>query len=154
MIRLHPCHISSYPPEPVEIDFVFGIKLDSFFDQPFALRCRSFAAFWQADSALAVDHPVPRDAWLVGDRHRDAARLEMQIAGGLEAGRSLLRGNVQTPEPAPLVAPALVAPRPRAMDFEDFSPLDLAEDEPGPAVDGENRFPILPRPEQEQGEES
>jgi glutathione-regulated potassium-efflux system protein KefB len=38
-------------------------------------------------------------------RDRDAARLEMQIAGGLEAGRSLLRGNMQTPEPAPLVTP-------------------------------------------------
>jgi ribonuclease G len=58
------------------------------------------------------------------------------------------------PEPAPLAAPAVIAPRARAMDFEDFSPLDLAEEEPGPAVDGENRFPILPRPEQEQGEES
>ncbi len=39
-------------------------------------------------------------------RDRDAQRLEMQIAGGIEAGRSLIRGNMTTPQPAPLVAPS------------------------------------------------
>lgn len=39
-------------------------------------------------------------------RERDAARLELQIAGGLEAGKSLLRGNMVTPQPAPLVVPS------------------------------------------------
>jgi glutathione-regulated potassium-efflux system protein KefB len=29
----------------------------------------------------------------------------MQLAGGLEAGRSLIRGNATTPQPAPLVVP-------------------------------------------------
>ncbi|GAM98056.1 hypothetical protein U91I_01686 [alpha proteobacterium U9-1i] len=38
-------------------------------------------------------------------RDRDAARLELQVAGGLEAGRSLIRGNMATPQPAPLVTP-------------------------------------------------
>ena len=36
-------------------------------------------------------------------RRRDAERLQLQIAGGLAAGRSLLRGN--TPAPAPLTPP-------------------------------------------------
>ncbi len=39
-------------------------------------------------------------------RDRDAQRLEAQIAGGLEAGRSLLRGNMTTPQPAPLIVPS------------------------------------------------
>ncbi|MGE3249063.1 MAG: monovalent cation:proton antiporter-2 (CPA2) family protein [Hyphomonadaceae bacterium] len=38
-------------------------------------------------------------------RERDAQRFALQMAGGFEAGRSLLRGNMQTPEPAPLTVP-------------------------------------------------
>ena len=38
-------------------------------------------------------------------RERDAARLELEIAGGLEAGRVLIRGNVQTPTPTPFTKP-------------------------------------------------
>ncbi|HRK63143.1 MAG TPA: monovalent cation:proton antiporter-2 (CPA2) family protein [Terricaulis sp.] len=38
-------------------------------------------------------------------RERDAARLELEIAGGLEAGRVLIRGNVQTPQPTPFTRP-------------------------------------------------
>jgi glutathione-regulated potassium-efflux system protein KefB len=38
-------------------------------------------------------------------RRRDAERLELQVVGGLAAGRSLLRGNLATPEPAPLTPP-------------------------------------------------
>jgi glutathione-regulated potassium-efflux system protein KefB len=38
-------------------------------------------------------------------RERDQQRLELQIAGGLTAGRSLMRGNMPTPEPAPLTVP-------------------------------------------------
>jgi glutathione-regulated potassium-efflux system protein KefB len=38
-------------------------------------------------------------------RRRDAERLELQVAGGLGAGRYLLRGNLATPEPAPLTRP-------------------------------------------------
>jgi glutathione-regulated potassium-efflux system protein KefB len=38
-------------------------------------------------------------------RRRDSERLELQLAGGLSAGRWLLRGNMATPEPAPLVPP-------------------------------------------------
>ena len=38
-------------------------------------------------------------------RRRDEERLELQIAGGLAAGRSLMRGNMPTPQPAPLIVP-------------------------------------------------
>jgi glutathione-regulated potassium-efflux system protein KefB len=38
-------------------------------------------------------------------RRRDEQRFELQVAGGLAAGRALMRGNVQTPQPAPLVTP-------------------------------------------------
>ena len=38
-------------------------------------------------------------------RRRDQERLELQVVGGITAGRTLLRGNVATPEPAPLTRP-------------------------------------------------
>ena len=49
-------------------------------------------------------------------RRRDQERLEMQVVGGITAGRTLLRGNVATPEPAPLTRPqhAAVALNPEA----------------------------------------
>ena len=34
-------------------------------------------------------------------RERDQQRVELELIGGLEAGRSLLRGNMVTPEPEP-----------------------------------------------------
>jgi len=38
-------------------------------------------------------------------RRRDAERLQLQLVGGITAGRSLMRGNLSTPEPAPLTPP-------------------------------------------------
>jgi glutathione-regulated potassium-efflux system protein KefB len=38
-------------------------------------------------------------------RRRDAERLELELVGGLEAGRVLIRGNVQTPKPGPFTVP-------------------------------------------------
>jgi glutathione-regulated potassium-efflux system protein KefB len=38
-------------------------------------------------------------------RRRDAERLELQVVGGITAGHALLRGNLTTPEPAPLTRP-------------------------------------------------
>ncbi len=38
-------------------------------------------------------------------RRRDQQRLELQVVDGITAGRTLLRGNVATPEPAPLTRP-------------------------------------------------
>ena len=37
---------------------------------------------------------------------RDAARLELQVTGGLTAGRALMRGNAVTPQPEPYIKPA------------------------------------------------
>jgi len=38
-------------------------------------------------------------------RRRDQERLTLQVAGGLTAGRALMRGNMTTPQPAPYVTP-------------------------------------------------
>jgi len=38
-------------------------------------------------------------------RERDAQRIELELAGGLEAGRALIRGNAETPQPTPFVRP-------------------------------------------------
>ena len=38
-------------------------------------------------------------------RRRDAQRLDIQVVEGITGGRFLLRGNVATPEPAPLIRP-------------------------------------------------
>ncbi|HST91170.1 MAG TPA: monovalent cation:proton antiporter-2 (CPA2) family protein [Brevundimonas sp.] len=38
-------------------------------------------------------------------RRRDDERFTLQLSGGLTAGRSLMRGNLQTPQPAPYVKP-------------------------------------------------
>lgn len=38
-------------------------------------------------------------------RRRDEERFTLQLAGGLQAGRSLMRGNLATPRPAPYVKP-------------------------------------------------
>jgi glutathione-regulated potassium-efflux system protein KefB len=38
-------------------------------------------------------------------RQRDEDRLGLQLIGGLTAGRSLMRNNQATPEPAPLIRP-------------------------------------------------
>ncbi len=38
-------------------------------------------------------------------RRRDEERLEQQLVGGIKAGRDLMRGNLTTPEPAPLTQP-------------------------------------------------
>ena len=42
----------------------------------------------------------------IGDvRRRDEARLDLQLTGGLKAGRQLMRGNMPTPQPAPYIKP-------------------------------------------------
>jgi glutathione-regulated potassium-efflux system protein KefB len=38
-------------------------------------------------------------------RRRDAERLELQISGGLQAGRKLMKGNIPEPVPTPLTPP-------------------------------------------------
>ena len=38
-------------------------------------------------------------------RERDAERFELQLAGGIEAGRALFRNNTTTPQPTPFTVP-------------------------------------------------
>ena len=38
-------------------------------------------------------------------RERDEARFEAQLAGGIEAGRALIRNNTVTPQPTPFTVP-------------------------------------------------
>jgi glutathione-regulated potassium-efflux system protein KefB len=45
------------------------------------------------------------DEIMVDVRRRDEQRLELQIAGGLRSGLTLMRGNTATTQPAPLVVP-------------------------------------------------
>jgi len=53
---------------------------------------------------LGVDEVEAAD--IVRDvRRRDTERLELQVAGGLEAGRWLMRGNMATPTPEPFSVP-------------------------------------------------
>jgi glutathione-regulated potassium-efflux system protein KefB len=66
------------------------------------------------ESALVFGEHVLKDLGFSEDearetiedvRRRDEERLTLQVAGGLQAGRSLWRNNTTTPEPAPYVKP-------------------------------------------------
>ena len=66
------------------------------------------------ESALAFAEHVLADLGFNGEeiaetmedvRRRDEERLTLQLAGGITAGRNLMRGNVVTPQPAPYVKP-------------------------------------------------
>ena len=45
-------------------------------------------------------------------RERDKQRVELELIGGLEAGRKLFRGNAETPEPSPFFPSAVPKPTP------------------------------------------
>jgi glutathione-regulated potassium-efflux system protein KefB len=49
--------------------------------------------------------PREADETIEDVRRRDDERLTLQLAGGITAGRSLMRGNAVTPQPAPYVKP-------------------------------------------------
>jgi glutathione-regulated potassium-efflux system protein KefB len=53
---------------------------------------------------LGVDE-AEADEIMAEVRAKDEQRLEMQVAGGLRAGMTLMRGNVATTQPAPLTVP-------------------------------------------------
>jgi glutathione-regulated potassium-efflux system protein KefB len=55
-------------------------------------------------SGLGVD-PISVAEAIEDVRDRDAERFSLQVVGGITAGRSLLRGNMTTPEPEPYVRP-------------------------------------------------
>jgi glutathione-regulated potassium-efflux system protein KefB len=53
---------------------------------------------------LGVDEAEVEEV-IAETRRRDEQRLELQIAGGLRQGLTLIRGNVATTQPAPLIVP-------------------------------------------------
>lgn len=58
-------------------------------------------------------------------RRRDAARLDLQLTGGLQAGQALMRGNLPTPQPAPYITPS----REGRLLNEDEAPLGAREND-------------------------
>jgi glutathione-regulated potassium-efflux system protein KefB len=111
------------------------------FDRGHTLRLIAAGVDYQLretfESAIAFGAEVLRGLGVADDvvaetmedvRRRDRERLELQVVGGITAGRSLLRGNVATPEPAPLTRPQreTVALNPAA--------ADAIDDEPAPAT--------------------
>ncbi len=69
-----------------------------------------------------------RAATLADVRQRDEDRLGLQLIGGITAGRSLMRNNQSTPEPAPLTRPKH---EPRGLNPEAAEAIDAAgQDEP------------------------
>jgi len=88
------------------------------FDRGHALRLINAGVDYQLrevlESALVFGRKVLVDLGVDEDeadeilrdvRQRDEQRLEMQMAGGLHAGLSLMRGNIATTQPAPLIVP-------------------------------------------------
>ncbi len=82
------------------------------------------------ESALAFGEHVLKDLGFSDDeatetmadvRRRDEERLILQVSGGLQAGRSLMRGNMATPQPAPYVKPRRES---RALNEEAAEVLD------------------------------
>jgi len=64
-------------------------------------------------TGLGFDEDEAREA--VDDvRERDAQRVEAELIGGLPAGRSLIRGNMTTPEPGPFFPKARQEPEEEA----------------------------------------
>ncbi|MGV8929805.1 MAG: monovalent cation:proton antiporter-2 (CPA2) family protein [Brevundimonas sp.] len=66
------------------------------------------------ESALVFGHQVLIDLGFSDEearetiadvRRRDDERFTLQLAGGLQAGRALMRGNMTTPQPAPYITP-------------------------------------------------
>jgi glutathione-regulated potassium-efflux system protein KefB len=55
-------------------------------------------------AGLGFDEDQARDA-ISEVRHRDAERMELELLGGVEGDRMLVRGNLATPEPRPLFKP-------------------------------------------------
>ena len=71
-------------------------------------------------TGLGLDQDAAREA-IADVRDRDAQRVELEVIGGLEAGRKLLRGNAETPEPSPFFKT-----RPASSESADTSALGSA----------------------------
>jgi glutathione-regulated potassium-efflux system protein KefB len=69
----------------------------------------TFESALKFGEAVLVDLGVSEDEaadTVTEVRRRDAARLDLQVTGGLTAGRALMRGNAVTPQPEPYIKPA------------------------------------------------
>ena len=88
------------------------------FDRGHSLRLVEAGVEYQLretfESALVFGHQVLIDLGFSDEearetiedvRRRDEERFTLQLSGGLQAGRSLMRGNIATPQPAPYVKP-------------------------------------------------
>ncbi len=88
------------------------------FDRGHSLRLVEAGVEYQLretfESALVFGHQVLIDLGFSDEearetiedvRRRDEERFTLQLSGGLQAGRSLMRGNLTTPRPAPYVKP-------------------------------------------------
>ncbi len=104
--------------ELVKAEFPHAKLFVRAFDRGHALRLINAGVDYQLretlESALVFGRRVlvdlgveeaDADEILLEVRRRDEQRLEMQLAGGLRAGLSLMRGNIATTQPAPLVTP-------------------------------------------------
>lgn len=88
------------------------------FDRGHSMRLVKAGADYQIrelfESSLAFSGAVLRDLGFTDIeiaetieevRDRDAERFELQLAGGIEAGRALFRNNTTTPQPTPFTVP-------------------------------------------------
>ncbi len=126
----------------VKAEFPFAKLFVRAYDRGHVLRLVAAGVDYQIretfESAMAFGHRLLLDLGIdpgvaeetIDDvRRRDDERLDLQIAGGLTAGRWLMRGNMATPRPEPLSKPR----RPNVQD-EDPKPCvgPECEDEPAP----------------------
>jgi glutathione-regulated potassium-efflux system protein KefB len=113
--------------KPAEADHIVAVARAEFphaklfvraFDRGHTLRLITAQVDFQIretfESALVFGRTVLTELGLSRDeadeaiadvRRRDKERLELQLVGGLTAGRSLWRGNIPTPMPEPFTTP-------------------------------------------------
>lgn len=68
----------------------------------------TFESALKFGQAVLEELGLPRDeaAEVIADvRRRDEARLDLEVTGGLGAGRAMMRGNMPTPKPTPYIKP-------------------------------------------------
>ncbi len=91
----------------------------------------SAMAFGEA-ALLALGVPADEAAEVIdGVRKRDAARLELQMVDGLQAGRDLMRHNVPTPTP-------LIPPKRKGRPLSEETAVVAAGVDEGPAAEADN----------------
>ncbi len=68
----------------------------------------TFESAMKFGQAVLEELGLPQDeaAEVIADvRRRDEARLDLEVTGGLGAGRAMMRGNMPTPKPTPYIKP-------------------------------------------------